>query len=565
MLLELNIKNFAIIDDMNITFTKGLNILTGETGSGKSIIIEALGIILGGRGNKNLIKEGEEKAILQALFTIEKNEKVKKILKKYSIEVEDGLLLFTRDISENHPSISRINGTTVTLNVLREISSSLIDIFAQQEHQSLLDINNHIRIIDNFGDENFNDIKKKIEEKYKEYKHYISMLDNLDIDPIKRKREIELLKFQISEIEDANLTLEDEEELENEFKKLSKSQQISDNLQEVVNYLNGTDFDSVSIINLINSCISKISEVAKYDTEYSSILENFKSINYELQDINSEINHNLELLDINLETIFNLEQRVNLVNSLRKKYGLTISDILSYKEKIEKELATLLNYDKEVANLEESILTLREELEDLSDILSSERKSIAEIFEIQIAEELKDLNMRDVVFKVKFEKSNNPKVNGMDDVEFLISTNKGTDLKPLVEIVSGGEMSRIMLGFKTILSEHDLIPTLVFDEIDTGISGRTAQVVGEKIAKIGRKRQVITITHLPQIAALADSHYSISKNNVNDFVITSIERLDEEERVYEMARLLGGVDLTQTTLNHAKEMLIMSENLKNNF
>lgn len=562
MLVELNINNFAIIEDMNVKFTKGLNVLTGETGSGKSIIIEALGIILGGRGTRNLIQSGKDKALLQALFILD-NEKTSDILKKYGIELEeDGLILFTREISRTSPSISRINGTTVTLSVLRELATSIIDIFAQKEHQSLLDMNNHRKIIDSFGDSEHIGLLDKIKKEYYRFNKLKNKLDDIDMDPIQRERELEFLKFQLEEIVEADLSLEDDDRLEEEFNKINNISSIQEGINTVISYVNNDDFETACILDLVNESLALLESSAKMDVNLNLILERFKNINFEIQDINLELNSYVNSLDLDEEKLFLLTSRIDTVNGLKKKYGNTVEEILNYQEKIEAELELLLNYEKELEKLEDELEQAREILVELSKRLNLKRIQTAGFLEDEISKQLMDLNMDGVKFKVDIAQLDSPTVTGMDRIEFLISTNIGEDLKPLSEIVSGGEMSRIMLGFKNILAEYDAIPTMVFDEIDTGISGRTAQVVGEKISKIAQKHQVIAITHLPQITALADSHYLIDKKSNDQRVISNVYKLDEEERILELARLLGGVDVTETTLNHAREMISMSQEFK---
>lgn len=564
MLLELNIKNFAIIEDMNINLTKGLNVLTGETGSGKSIIIEALGIILGGRGTKHMIQKGKEKATLQALFVINRDNKLlKNRLDKYGIENNgDNLLLFTREIHTDSPSISRINGKTVTLNVLKDISSNLIDIFAQQEHQSLLDIKNHKKIIDSFGDDDLLNLKEDIRQKYFEYKKVSEELDNIDIDPIKREREVELLKYQLNEIIDANLDLDKDKDIEDEFKKFENLSFITKSINQSRNIIKSDDFEAPCVLNLLSTAVSELNEIKEIDSSIEQLYERMESVVLELEDINNDMNHYLNSLDINEERYLYLETRLNVLNTLKRKYGNSLESILEFSDKLTSKLEELLNHEKIIERLEKEKENLRIDLIEKSKVLSDKRRIISRKLEKEIASELKDLNMSNVLFKVDFKEKKNPSVDGMDDIEFLIATNKGSDLNPLTEIVSGGEMSRIMLGFKSILANYDDIDTMIFDEIDTGISGRTAQVVGEKISNISKRRQVITITHLPQIAALADSHYVISKSEYDNRVITNVNKLSEEERIYEMARLLSGVDVTENTLIHAREMLEMSSKFR---
>ncbi|MDR7869999.1 MAG: DNA repair protein RecN [Tissierellaceae bacterium] len=563
MLLELSIKNFAIIDDLKIKFTKGLNVLTGETGSGKSIIIDALGKILGGRGTKDLIRTGESRSILQATFVIENSKHLNNILDEYGIFIEeDNLLIITREISVNSPSISRINDKVITLSILNKITHKLIDIFAQNEHQSLLNTGNHKLIIDSFGDLRHKNLKDKIKSLYEDYVHEKKILDDMNLDLMERERLIDLYKFQLDEIDSAQLTSYDDEEIENDYNKLSNIMEIIQGIGEVVESFSSEKHDTVSLLDYVNRNISVLSNLTRYDNELIPYLNRLKDVNYELQDLYNEILSYLDNIQLDEEKLTLLSERLDIVNKLKKKYGYSVSRILDYRDSIDESLEKLLNYENETKNLAKKIQEYESDLFSLSKELSTSRKSIALDLEKNITKELEELNMHNVKFKVDFKESKSLTSDGIDNIEFLISTNIGEDLKSMSKIASGGEMSRIMLGFKSILAKYDGIPTMIFDEIDTGISGRTAQVVGEKVYKIARERQVISISHLPQIAAIADSQYSIYKESSNGKVSSYIKKLDEEDRVYELAKILGGVDLTETTINHAKEMLLMAKKLK---
>lgn len=556
MLLELNIKNFAIIEDLRVEFTKGLNLLTGETGSGKSIIIEALGIILGGRGTKDLIKTGKEKAILQATFSFENIENIKNTLSEYGITVDkDNLVIITREISLKSPSISRVNGQTITLTVLNKISSKLVDIFAQEEHQSLLNIQNHRILIDSFGDDEFKETKRDIESLYNEYKLEEKVLKDMSLNSQERERKIDLYKFQIDEIDEARLTVEDDIELENTYNKLKNTHEIKQGIGGILESFDALDFDDISILNLLSKNISILSSLIVFDNDLNVYLERLKEVNYELEDINREFIHYMDNMEIDEDKLVYVEDRLNLINKLKNKYGNSIKDILDFRNNAEDSLDKILNYEDSIKAQIEKIQKIKDSLMKSSKKLSNLRKNISVKLEKEIAAELNQLNMDNIEFKVVFEENPVFTNNGIDLIEFMISTNIGEGLKPLSRIVSGGEMSRIMLAFKSILAEYDNIPTLVFDEIDTGISGRTAQIVGEKIKRISKHHQVISISHLPQIVALADNHYLISKDIKDERVITNITKLSKEERVEELARLLGGVEITNTTLSLAKEML----------
>lgn len=560
MLKELSIKNFAIIDDLKIEFDHGLNLLTGETGSGKSIIIEALGLVLGGRSRKDLIRTGQQKAFVEALFYVEEN--IKALLSKYGYDAEEDILIISREISANYPSITRLNGRPITLNILSNITPNLVDIFGQHEHQSLLNVENHQILIDSLGDKEHKELLEKISFNYDKYIDEKKKLEEMLISSSERERELDLLKYQLEEIDNANLSLEDEFEIENNFKKYSNVQTIQIGLGNVLENLDSSDYDKGSILNLLNNSISILNNIKSFDNDTNKYLDRLNELRYELQDMTRDINNYLESIEIDEEKLIYYRDRLDLVNKLKKKFGFTIDKIFEYRNKISEEYENLVNYEKRIEEINNNLKIYEDILIKDSLLLRDKRIKISKSLEKKLTEELKELNMRNIVFKVNFKPKEKLSSDGMDEIEFLISTNPGEDLKSLSKIVSGGEMSRIMLGFKNILADNDKIPTLIFDEIDTGISGRTAQIVGEKICKISKNHQVISISHLPQITALADSHFNIYKESQNGMTITKIKKLTYDERVKEMARLLGGVNVTETTLNHAKEMLSMSKKIK---
>ena len=563
MIVELSIENFAIAEKLHIDFTSGFNVLTGETGAGKSIIIDAISLILGGRASKGLIRTGYDKAILEGLFYLEKPQKFKNILDEYGIDSEDNnYLLLTRELYNTGRSVSRINGRTVTLSMLHNITRHLIDIHGQHEHQSLLNSENHIKIIDSFGDDNFKKLKEEVSKYYSELILYKNRLKEISLDEIARDREIDLLNYQIEEVDNARLSKKEEAEVNREYEKLDNIKYIISSLSEGINLLQSNNFESYSIIDAINKLLSSLDGVKKYDKEINEYYDAFNNINFELQELNRNLMYYLENINFDEERIEYLEERIDTINKLKKKYGNTIDDILFYREKTYQRLQSLLNNEKEIKKTKDKIEKVETLLNNSCRKLSSERKKISIGIEKVFANELSELNMKDVVFKVQFEEKTGFSSNGFDNIEFLISTNPGEKVKPLSKIASGGEISRIMLAFKSILAEYDEIPCLIFDEVDSGISGRTAQIVGEKINNISKNRQVICISHLPQIAALGDTHFSISKKIEDNRAVTVVKKLYYDERIDELARLLGGVDLTETTRTHAKEMLTMAKKTK---
>lgn len=559
MLKEISIRNFAIIDDLKIEFDRGLNLITGETGSGKSIIIEALGILLGARSNKNLIRHGMDIAYLEALFFID--DQTKDYVDALGYADTDNILILSREISRKNPSVSRINGRPITLSLLNKISSKLVDIYGQYEHHYLLNISNHIKLIDSFGNDNHKELMNRINSDYEGYKEEKNNLIKIDIDPKDRQRQIDLLKFQIDEIEELDLSQVDEENLMKEYKKLDNAKNIIASLSEAMDLLNESDSREGSILDMLRAISISLDEFKDFDELLENFYNRIESSIFEIQDIWNEIRIYNESLYMDEEELSILREQIDHINKLKRKYGNSIADIVKYREEIESEYKSLLNFDHEIRLIKSKINKLENKLQEDSKKLSVSRKNISNELVNKVTEELVQLNMKEVKFKVNF-KNKELSSNGIDYIEFLISTNQGEDLKPLSEIVSGGEMSRIMLAFKSITATKGLIPTLIFDEIDTGISGRTAQIVGEKINRLSFSHQVILISHLPQIAALADHHFLISKNTLDKKTITKVEKLSDEDRVIELARLLGGLNITDTTMNNAREMIEMSKKNK---
>lgn len=562
MLLELNIENFAIIDKIRVNFTKGLNVLTGETGAGKSIIIDAISLVLGGRADKEYVRSGYEKTTIEALFSIEYIKDIEELLKEYGIQNEiDNTLLITREIFNTGRSTSRINGRTVTLSMLNNITDKLIDIHGQHDHQSLLRKEKHLEFIDSLGDEELTKNIEKVKKEFESLQVLKNRLKALAQDEMEKERKIDLLRFQIEEIDEARLVEGEEESLILEHNVLSNSESIMQTLSEVLTSLDSDYRGEKSIIDELNNIYSNLFKISKHSDNIFSFSNIIESIIYQLEDLIREIRHYKDMVEYNPEKLRFLDERLELINRLKRKYGKTIKEILEYRNEVNKDLVVLLNSEKEIKEIRNKIEKLEANMNILCQELTKKRTCIAKEFEIEITKELSEVNMPKVKFKAMIEKNNYFSQNGLDKIEFLISTNPNEPLKSLSKIVSGGEMSRIMLAIKSILAEIDKIPTLIFDEIDTGISGRTAQIVGEKIAKISRNHQVICITHLPQIAALADSHYLISKKFVDDKSITEILKLNYDERIEELSRLLGGVSLTETTKQHAREMIEMSKKI----
>ena len=551
MLLELNIENFAIIENMKIEFEPGLNVLTGETGSGKSIIIDSLGLVLGHRANKDIIKKGKDRAFIEAVFS-SYDEETKDLLLEYGIESGD-LVVVSKEIREKGPTITRVNNRTVTSQILSKISSHLIDIFAQHESISLMDNKNQLKLIDDFSGkdqgellENLKDLVHEINSLKNEYHEKSTMEQNKD-------REIDLLEYQIKEIEDAGLSDYDDEELYDDFNVLNNMTDTLIKLSEAKSLIN-EGYETSSLEDILDKVIANVVEVTRYNKDLKEVEENLEDIRFRISDIAKDLDRYVSSSEVDEERLQFLRERIDLVNNLKLKYGNNVKAINSFYEEISERLRFLQNFEDNLNKLLRKIEEKEAEATVLAEKISQKRKKTSEILEKKVEEEINKLNIKDAKFKIEI-KEKELSFDGIDKIEFLIAPNLGQDLMPMAKVASGGEMSRIMLGFKSIIAEKDNIPTLVFDEIDTGISGKTAQIVGNKIKEVSKDRQVIVISHLPQIVALADTHFAIKKDVVNNSTISTIDKLSYDERVNEVARLIGGMNVSEIAIETAKEMI----------
>lgn len=551
MLLELNIENFAIIENMKIEFEPGLNVLTGETGSGKSIIIDSLGLVLGQRANKDIIKKGKDRAFIEAVFS-SYDEETKDLLLEYGIESGD-LVVVSKEIREKGPTITRVNNRTVTSQILSKISSHLIDIFAQHESISLMDNKNQLKLIDDFSGkdqgqllENLKDLVHEINSLKNEYHEKSTMEQNKD-------REIDLLEYQIKEIEDAGLSDYDDEEIYDDFNVLNNMTDTLIKLSEAKSLIN-EGYETSSLEDILDKVIANVVEVTRYNKDLKEVEENLEDIRFRVSDIAKDLDRYVSSSEVDEERLQFLRERIDLVNNLKLKYGNNVKAINSFYGEISERLRFLQNFEDNLNKLLKKIEEREAEATVLAEKISQKRKKTSEILEKKVEEEINKLNIKDAKFKIEI-KEKELSFDGIDKIEFLIAPNLGQDLMPMAKVASGGEMSRIMLGFKSIIAEKDNIPTLVFDEIDTGISGKTAQIVGNKIKEVSKDRQVIVISHLPQIVALADTHFAIKKDVVNNSTISTIDKLSYDERVNEVARLIGGMNVSEIAIETAKEMI----------
>ena len=559
MLVHLHVRNLALIEDIEVEFGPGLNILTGETGAGKSILLGSMQLILGGRSAKDMIRTGASSALVELLFQVE-NPRAEASLRELGVETSEGQVLLTRKLMDGR-SINKINGETCTVAQMKAAASCLLDIHGQHEHQSLLYQDKQLEILDIYGKEEIFPAKDQVQKSYKEYRDCKRQLDELDIDEEQRNRERAFLEFEINEIESAQLVSGEDEELEKRYRKLNNGRKILETLQGVRDL---TGYESgQGAGESVGNAVREISRVTEYDTQLDSMSSALQEIDGLLNDFNRELASYVDDLNFDDEAFYETEKRLDTINGLKAKYGRTIEDIQEYCLKQKQKLENLDKYEERFHEAEENLKKSREELETVSHKLSVIRQKYSQMLTDKITEGLKDLNFLDVQFQITFRRRKEYTAGGFDDIEYEISTNPGESLKPLDKIVSGGELSRIMLAIKAILADRDQIETLIFDEIDTGISGRTAQKVSEKMAVIGRCHQVLCITHLPQIAAMADTHFEIEKHQKDNETITEIHPLEGDDSVRELARLLGGAEITQAVFDNAKEMKELAQVHKN--
>ena len=555
MLKNIHVKSFALIDEVEINLASGLNVLTGETGAGKSIIIDAVNFALGQRVSKDVVRDDAEYALSELVFEIN-DDKTKERLNQFDIPLDDNEVLIQRKIT-NGKSTARINGETVTLSTLKLIAAGLIDIHGQHDNQSLLSKTSQQNLLDTILSDELKELLIRMKDTYVNLNNKISEYEQLNTK--EAEKEIAFLQYELNEIDSASLHEGEDEALEIDYKKMNNSKRIADLVSGAHRI---TGYDSEGAGSLIGRALSMIRQASSIDDDAKDLELILNDIDGLLNDFNRSIADYEMSLDFSDEDYKNTEDRLNLINSLKNKYGKSIKEILDKRNEFEDELNRLLNADEYKSALLSEITSLKKEAYKLCKEISAIRKKGANKLSGEIAEALLDLNFLDSQFEIKVTSDEeNMKQSGYDDIEFFISTNPGEALKPLNQVASGGEMSRIMLAIKSVCA-NDSTATLIFDEIDTGISGRTAQKVSEKMSRIAKEHQVIVVTHLPQIAAMADTHFEISKSVNNGRTITSIETLSEEGKIKELARMLGGVTITDKVLENAKDMKKQADEIK---
>lgn len=532
MIDVLHIKNIGIIDDLTIHLKQGLNILTGETGAGKTLIIGALKILSGGRFSKEMMRDGEKNSFVEISITLP--------------EFEDYVIV-SREINSNGKNICKIDGRLVTVNELKEFMKHIIDIHGQNDTQTILELNQHIQLLDDYAKEELVDLKQQYDKMYEEYLKLNQELQLNYGDDLEKQRKLDLLNYQLTEIEEAKLKEKEEEELEERRKRMLSTEKITSSLKEAQNELENNSIDN------LNHAIRVLEKIESYDTIYADMMGRLKNCYYEMQEISREIS--TEDIYFNPKEQNEIEERLDLIHSLKRKYGNTITQILEYQEKVKKEIFAIVNLENYILELKEKLDELEKKMLKICQKMNEIRVQSAARLSEEMTKELKELEMKNAEFEVKVEWIEAMKfnTNGLNKVEFLVSTNKGEEKKSFIKVASGGEMSRIMLAIKTVLADVDQIPIVVFDEIDTGISGIAANTTGEKMKKIAKNHQVICITHLATIAAKGDHNFYIFKTNEHNTTKTHIKELNEEQIIQEIARISNG-EITKTSLQNAKEM-----------
>ena len=556
MLINLHVRNLALIEEEDIDFGEGLNILSGETGAGKSIILGSINAALGSKTSPDFIRTGCDYGLAEITFYVPEHKR--EVLKAMGVEeIDDGELVISRKIMQSRSQI-KVNGQAFTSGQTRLLAHELIDIHGQHDNQILMDENNHLDVIDEYDNDNISSILKEYQDSYKEYLKCKKAYDSLSIDEEERRKETAFLEYEINELESAALKPGEDEELECEYRRMNNYQKIADNLSEVSMLLSDGEHNLCDMAGQAVKCMIQASEYDETLSDNSNILSDIESL---LSDVSHNLSVYMSDFSFDQNSFVQIEERLDLINSLKMKYADSIDRMLEILEQKRQKLEEFNDYDAVILSRKNELDNSYKKLQRIGERLSIARKKAAAGFTREITDALKELNFLDVKFEVLFTDKDADQ-RGMDSVCFMISTNPGEALKPLARIASGGELSRIMLAIKSVMAESDLNKTLIFDEIDAGISGKTAQMVAEKLSRISGNNQIICITHLPQIAAMADSHYVIAKSTKDNRTISNIRRLSDDESIYEIARMLGGKDITEAVILNAKELKSTAKAMK---
>ena len=554
MLLEISIKNFAIIEAISLNFEKGMTVLTGETGAGKSIIIDAMNMMLGARATTDVIRHGAPKAEIEGLFSVENSHALQMIFDEQGIELGDEIII-RREILQNGRSVSRVNGQMVNLSVLRSIGQYLVDIHGQHDQEELMRPQLHIQMLDGFGDADFLELKQAYQTNFDAYRKMRKQLLEIKKNQEEHRARIEMLEFQMAEIESASLQPGEDLKLNQERDKLLNHKNIADTLTNAYTMLDNEEFSSLANVR---SAMNDMESLEEYDVEYREISTSLSESYYVLEDVTKRLEDIIESLDFDGNRLMQIESRLDLIHAITRKYGGNVDDVLMYFAKITEEYNLLTGNHLSSDDMEAELKKLEVSLVDLASKLASARHNLAQQLEIEIQQELKDLYMDKARFQVQFTKGKFTR-EGNESVEFYISTNPGEDFKPLVKVASGGELSRLMLAIKSAFSRKEGKTSIVFDEVDTGVSGRVAQAIAQKIHKIGQHGQVLAISHLPQVIAIADYQFFIEKISNEHSTVSTVRLLTVEERVEEVAKMLAGENVTEAALSQARELLQSKE------
>ncbi|KGN00971.1 DNA recombination protein RecN [Clostridium novyi A str. 4570] len=556
MLLQLNIKNFALIESLTINFEKGFNVLTGETGAGKSILIDAINYVLGEKFNKGLIRTGENRTFVEAIFDME-NSNTLEMLKDLEMP-SDELLIVSRETFKSGKSIVKVNGKSILISDIKKISSTLINVHGQHQNQELLNPSKHINYLDEFGEELLNTSLIEYKENYKKLLQIDEKIKGFGMDDGEKEKLVDFLKYQIDEIENAKLKTNEDTELEEQYTILNNAEKIAKSLAKSYNILYASNDNYMSIYDSLNTVIRELRSVEGHMAKVKDIADSLEECYFNIEQNVSEIRNIESTVVYNKDELEFINSRIFEIDSLKRKYGATIEEILEYKLKIENQYEEMINSSKIIEQLKKEKFNLMNTLKQQAEVIHHIRVDVSKKLEKKIKEELDYVGLEKSILKISIDFQEEFYANGCDKVQFLISTNPGEPLKPLEKIVSGGELSRIMLSLKTVFLDKDKIPSVIFDEIDTGISGRVAQRVAEKMYLISRGHQVFCVTHLPQIASMSDNHFLVSKNVKDEKTYTNIECITNKQKQHEIARMIGGSEITELTLKNSMEMVNMA-------
>ncbi len=555
MLLELTIRNIALIESLRIEFRQGFNVLTGETGAGKSIVVDSLNLALGGRADRDLIRTGAEKASVQALFDVSANPAAEKMAQELGAEVENGLVAVLRELSRSGKNICRISSVIVPLATLKQFTATLIDIHGQHEHQALMDPQRHLEFLDAYGDDAHQRLRADVQQLHEKRLKIAGELRRLTQDAAQREREADMLTFQVNEITSARLKPGEEEKLKRKGAFFENAEKIRGGVENAYNYTYRGVGRTASAQELLSRAADALDEIQSLDDRFAVLWNRLKEIYYAAQDVGYELQDLLDSMNYDPAMAEKVADRLDLIGRLERKYGPSLEDVIAFGENAKKRLEELNSGEENAEVLQAQLAQADRELTEKCAELTTSRKALATMLAENVIVQLKDLGMGRTRFEIRLSPEREPGADGADRVEFLISTNPGEPLKPLHAVASGGELSRIMLALKVISMDIDGVDSMVFDEIDTGVSGRMAQVVGEKMCLIARDRQVLCVTHLPQIAALGDTHFVVEKLTGETRTDSRVRRLDDEGRVQELSRLVGGAEDSESSLSHGRHML----------